>query len=319
MWTMKLWQASMIRLARFRRVTAFAQRPGRLAGLATRFVGGPDPAATLATVRRLRAEGITASLYYLGEYVDDPALVALTVQRLEEMVDELRAAEVDVHVSVDPTQLGLMDSEAACQANVGQVAAAVGRYRAGHDTLMLDMEDAGTTEVTLRLYDLLRSQGLPAAVTVQAYLHRAATDLDRLASAGAWVRWVKGAFAEPATVAARRAAAIDDRYRRGIEALLAPTARQAGCYASFATHDERLVDEVIAIAERVGCGRDGFEFEMLYGVRPQLQRNLARCGYQVRAYVPFGTDWFPYAIRRVGESPRNLRFTIRALARDRDS
>lgn len=311
---MTLWQASMIRLARSSRVTALAQRPGRLAGLATRFVGGADSEAALGTVRRLRAEGITASLYYLGEYVDDPVLVALTVRRLCQAVDALRADGMDVHVSVDPTQLGLLAGAEVCQANVGELAAAVGQFRAGHDTLMLDMEDAATTEVTLQVHDLLRARGLAAAVTVQAYLHRSATDLDRLASAGGWVRWVKGAFAEPATMAARRAAAIDDRYRRGIEVLLAPAARQAGCYASFATHDERMIEEIITTARQVGCGRHEFEFEMLYGVRPQVQRDLASRGYRVRVYVPFGTDWFPYAIRRVGESRRNLRFAVRALA-----
>jgi proline dehydrogenase len=317
-----LWQAAMIRLARSARMRDLAQRQPRMSGLASRFVGGADIGAALATALALRSQGISTSLYYLGEYVEDPEVIAATMSQLRAVTEALASEDLDVSVSVDPTQLGLMISEAACEANVRQLAEAVARARSQHplpgrDAVMLDMEDAGTTEATLRLHGRLRGEGLPVAVTVQAYLHRTAADLRSLAAAGAWVRLVKGAFAEPATIAARQGAQISHRYRRGAAVLLGQQARAAHSYPSFATHDDLIIEELIAMAGAAGWPGDGFEFEMLYGVRPDLQRSLAQRGYRVRVYVPFGADWFPYAVRRVGESPRNLRFAVTAMIRSR--
>ncbi len=316
----KLWQRAMIWMARSGRTCAFVQRQPWMAGLAARFVGGPDIKAVGATALALRAEGISASLFYLGEYVEDLRTVETTVAQLRAAVEVLHAEGLDVNISVDPTQVGLMKSAAACEANVRQVAAAVAHAcspaaRRGHDAVMLDMEDAGTTEVTLGLHDWLREAGLPAAVTIQAYLHRTPGDLDRLRSAGAWVRLVKGAFAEPGAIAARQGAQISRRYRQAAMTLLSRESRLSGCYPSFATHDDQIIEEIIGRAQSQGWAKEEFEFEMLYGVRPDLQRTLTRRGQRVRVYLPFGRDWFPYAIRRVGESPRNLRFIARALAR----
>lgn len=316
----KLWQQAMIRVARSAMLRDLAQRQPWLNGLASRFTGGPDVSAAVAAAGALRADGITASLFYLGEYVRDPEIVAATVRQLRDVAGMLGDAGLDVNVSVDPTQLGLMTSEGACEANLRQVADAVARAcppgaRPGHDAVMLDMEDAGTTEVTLGLHGRLRQESLPVAVTVQAYLHRTESDLQRLVSAGAWIRLVKGAFAEQAAVAARQRAEISARYRHGARALLGSASRDAGCYPSFATHDDRIIEDIIQTARARGWPEDSFEFEMLYGVRPDLQRALARRGYRVRVYLPFGADWFPYAVRRVGESPRNLRFTVTAITR----
>ena len=316
-----LWQRAMIGLARSGRARGFAERQVWLAGLAARFTGGPDAGAAITAARALRAEGISASLFFLGEYIEDPAVVEATVGQLADVAGSLAAAGLDVSLSADPTQLGLMESEAACETNLRRVAAAITAAcqpqaaRPGHDALMVDMEDSGTTAVTLGLHDRLRAAGLPAAVTVQAYLHRTSGDLTRLAAAGAWVRLVKGAFAEPAAIAATRRADITARYRQGALTLLSPQARQAGCCPSFATHDERLITEIASAARDRGWAPDQFEFEMLHGVRPDLQRALARQGHRIRAYLPFGTGWFPYAIRRVGESPRNARFALTALTR----
>ncbi len=317
-----LWQRAMIALARSGRARGFAERQAWLAGLAARFTGGPDVAAALAAARALRAAGISASLFFLGEYVEDPAVVEATIGQLAGAAEALRAAGLDVALSADPTQLGLMESEGACEANLRRAAAAITAACAqapqpGHDALMIDMEDSGTTAVTLALHERLRAGGLPVAVTVQAYLHRTPADLARLAGAGAWVRLVKGAFAEPAAVAATRRAEITCRYQKAALTLLSPEARRAGCYPSFATHDERLITGIIAAARERGWAAGQFEFEMLHGVRPDLQRALARDGHQIRAYLPFGTDWFPYAIRRVGESPRNARFALTAITRQR--
>lgn len=314
----KVWQRAMIRLARSARVSAFAQRQPWLGGLASRFVGGPDAGSAVAAAAALRAGGLSVSLFSLGEYAEDAQVAEATVGQLCLVAEALGTGGLDVHVSADPTQLGLMSSATACEANLRRVADAVARAcpagaRPGHDAVMLDMEDAATTETTLGLHDLLRRDCLPAAVTVQAYLHRSPGDLDRLIAAGAWVRLVKGAFAEPPQIAARRGAEISRRYRQGAAALLSRASREAGCYPSFATHDHNIIEEIITLARNQGWANEDFEFEMLHGVRPDLQHGLARRGYRVRVYLPFGPDWFPYAIRRIGESPRNLRFTLRAV------
>jgi proline dehydrogenase len=178
---------------------------------------------------------------------------------------------------------------------------------------MLDMEDRSVTEFTLQLHDRLRSEGLPVAVTVQSYLHRAGDDIARLAEGGAFVRLVKGAFAEPPRVAVRSQTQIDSRFRQAVATLFSPASLAAGTYPSFATHDDVIIEEIIHTAGEIGWANDQYEFEMLYGVRPELQTELVRRGFKVRLYVPFGHDWFPYAIRRVGESPRNLRFAIGAV------
>src|SRR5262249_4957696 len=159
----------------------------------------------------------------------------------------------------------------ACEAHVRQVAATAAHAcspaaRPGHDALILDMEDAGTTEFTLGLHERLRSEGLPVAVTVQAYLHRIRDDLDRLVSAGAWIRRVKGAFAEPGTIAARCRAAISRRYLEGVMTLLSRRSRDSGCYPSFATQDDRIIELITDTARSQGWRNEDFEFEMLHGV-----------------------------------------------------
>lgn len=309
----------MIRLARSQRVTGFAQRQAWLSGLAGRFVGGPDVDAAVACAEGLARDGIAASVFYLGEYVTDPALIAETVAQLGAVITATAGRRLDVSVSVDPTQIGLMVDTATCTDNASILAQAAreasGQPRQGRDAVMIDMEDAGVTDATLNLYRTLRAEQLPVAVTIQAYLHRTRTDLDGLVEAGAWVRLVKGAFAEPGGVAVRSVPDRDSRYRQAAALLLSRTAREAGVYPAFATHDHRLIEEIITQAEAHDWPRDRYEFELLYGVRPELQRDLARRGHRVRAYLPFGTDWFPYAIRRVGESPRNLRFVAATLTR----
>jgi proline dehydrogenase len=316
---MTVWQEGMIRLARSEKVTAFAQRQPWLSGLAGQFVGGANANDARQSALDLAKDKITASLFYLGEYVTDPVLIAQTVAALKTAVTAAGSESLDVCASVDPTQIGLMIDAKTCTTNARNIAtairAAAPKPRQGHDALMIDMEDASVTNDTLSLYWQLRGEDLPAAITIQAYLHRTRDDLDKLIAAGAWVRLVKGAFAEPAAVAVRTAADRDSRYRQCAAQLLSRTAREAGVYPAFATHDHRLIEEIIAQARAHDWPADAYEFEMLYGVRTELQRELARRGHRVRVYLPFGSDWFPYAIRRVGESPRNLRFVTSAMAR----
>lgn len=309
----------MIRLARSRRVTTLMQSQPRLQGMAHRFVGGTSPSHAVDRAAELHAVGISTSLFFLGEYVTDPDVIAATLVQLTEALTLAAARGLDVCASVDPTQIGLTAGPDTATRNALTLAQAVTeaatRPRHGHDTLMIDMEDASVTDATLALHQTLREAGLPAAITLQAYLHRTHDDLAEVIAHGGWIRLVKGAFAEPATLAAHRPADVDSRYRQAAATLLAPASRDTGTYPAFATHDHRIIDEIATLAEANGWPPDSYEFEMLYGVRPDLQHDLARRGHRIRVYLPFGHDWFPYAIRRVGESARNLRFAATAITR----
>jgi proline dehydrogenase len=169
------------------------------------------------------------------------------------------------------------------------------------------------TDSTLRLFRTLHRDGLPVAVTLQAYLHRTPQDLAMLITTGAMVRLVKGAFAETARHALIRRADIDRAYLDCARRLLSPAAREAGVYPVFGTHDHRMIHRIVAEAKRSGWPQEAFEFEMLYGVRPSLQRSLINEGISLRLYLPYGKDWWPYSVRRVGEHPRNGVLMLRAL------
>ena len=309
-----IWQKSMIALARNGAITRFMHRNAATSRLAGSFVGGKTPAQAAKTAKRMKTEGINISAFYLGEYVDDEATVAQGVTQLMQVMQELAKDNLQLHVSVDPTQIGSVQSLELLHTNAQELATALQRSSSGQrKVLMIDMEDSGVTQLTLDLYHSLSGKGFPVAVTLQAYLHRSKKDLDRLVEQGAMVRLVKGAFAEPASLAATQKDAIDLRFRQAMATLFSPRAKQTGCYPVIASHDKAMIDHAIHLAEKNGWRKNEYEFEMLYGVRDALQRQLAGQGYTMRAYLPFGESWFPYAIRRVGENPANTVFVLRAM------
>jgi proline dehydrogenase len=317
---MRPWQQLMIGLALSSRVERFMQRNAAASQLARQFVAGDTVEAAVATARRLRDEGFRASLFYLGEYVSDPALVELTVAEKTAVAAALGRAGLDVHVSADPTQLGYMIDDATGRANMLRVGRAIAAQpRSGWNCLMLDMEDYGLVERTLALRAALAQAGIPAAQTLQAYLRRSEGDLRALMDGGDGaqpapaVRLVKGAFVDRSARAWPRRRDIDRNYLALAAVMLAPEARAAGFRPVFGTHDERMIRPILALAKQHGWAAADFEFEMLHGVRPALQRQLRDEGWTVRLYLPFGQAWWPYAVRRVGESPRNARLLLRAV------
>jgi proline dehydrogenase len=307
----------MIALATNAPLAEWMQRRAALSAMATRFVGGTRSAEAVARATELKAAGKLASLFYLGEYVDDPALVDVTVAEYERIATALAKTGLDVHISIDPTAVGSMISWDACRNNVIRIGRAIAAAAAAspveHAFLMLDMEDSGTTETTIHLYEDLRSEGLPAAVTLQAYLHTYEKDFVRCIAPGGAIRLVKGAFAEPGTRVATDRAEIDRRYLRSAQLMLSTEARASGFYPIFATHDVPLIRDIRAMARASGWAPGSYEFEMLYGVRPRLQDALVARGERLRLYLPYGQAWWPYAVRRVGENPRNVTMMARAL------
>jgi proline dehydrogenase len=316
---MRLWQRSMIALARNESLKRFMQSRAAMSGLATRFVGGRDVTEAAATSLSSRSKGYNASLYYLGEYVEDVSVIKRSVSELLAITGKLTELKLETHISVDPTQIGYQISEEMCRDNARLIAREIKRVGTGAaapsaDLLMLDMEDSSVTTATIALYELLRRESLPTAVTLQAYLFRSEADLKRIVQSGGAVRLVKGAFAENDDIAFTRRSEIDRNYLRLARSMLSAEARSTNFYPAFATHDAGLIDEIVNIASREGWKQGEYEFEMLFGVRRDLQEKLVQRGQRLRLYIPFGRDWWPYAVRRVGESLRNAKFLLRAVA-----
>ncbi len=313
----RLWQSWMIALARSPRVTRWVQSNRAAASLARRFVGGADVAAAIAVTRELEKSGFAASLYYLGEYVEDPAIVTENGRQKIAAAEQLQAAHLPIHISVDSTQLGYaIDDAAGAQlalkigARIRELGAAGGRP----PVLMLNMEDAGYVDRILDLRNRLLAAGVPVAQTLQAYLKRSAADLAPIIASGGMVRLVKGAFADRGPHAFQGRDEIDGNYLALARMMLAPEAKARGFRPVFGTHDDKLMPQIREIARANGWKPGEYGFEMLYGVRPELQRQLRDAGEQVRLYLPFGRDWWPYAVRRIGESPRNFMLLARTLA-----
>lgn len=319
MWTgaRKAWQRTMIALARSARTKAFMQSNRPASFLASKYVAGDAPvAAAEKAARLLREKGFRASLYYLGEYVDTRELVRENVANELKAVEALRAVGLDIHISVDPTQIGHQISPSIARENAEIVAEAVraaGRAAEGVNCLMLDMEDRQVTDATIALHDGLRARGLPVALTLQAYLRRTALDLKRQIETGSKVRLVKGAFAEAVEIAFQGDLDIKHNFRELIYQMFSPHARNRGFYPIVATHDTSLHDLAIGLARKHGWQPGQYEFELLLGVRSSIAASLARRGERVRLYLPFGRDWWPYAIRRIGENPASAILLGRSL------
>ncbi|MCD0497053.1 proline dehydrogenase family protein [Achromobacter sp. MY14] len=326
---MSIFQRTTIALARSPAMGRAMRAVAARTSLAQRFVGGADVDTAVRTALRLRdTHGIRASLFYLGEYVADPAAIEHNVSQAIRACGVLGAAGLDVHVSVDPTAIGYMASDALGEANarrIGQAlrqaagpgtAQAVGQAAgAGQNWMVLDMEDAGIRERTCALHRSLLEAGLPAGLTLQARRRRTPEDLAWAIRQHTSLRLVKGAFPERALDHAGRDR-IDHAYLDAAAIMLSREAREAGFYPVFGTHDDRLAGAIMALARERGWSPDAFEFEMLYGVRPDWQLALRGLGYNVRVYLPFGGDWWPYAIRRVGENPGNAWLLARSLKAD---
>jgi len=306
----------MAALARSQPVAGFMQANRFTRGMASRFVGGDSAAAALSKSIGLSARGVAISLNYLGEYLTSPAAIEENVAQIETAVGLLGSSALDVHVSIYPTQIGYALSAPLGEANGLRIARLLaaqppsGRRR----LLMLDMEDFPLVQPTLDLRARLARSGCPTAITMQAYLHRTGRDLhDLVADGAAAIRLVKGAFAERRERAWTARADVDREYLAQAAYLLSAEARSGGLYPIFATHDEAMIRAVAAIAARNLWRPEEYEFEMLYGVRPPLQRQIVSQGRRLRLYVPFGTEWWPYTMHRIGENPANARLVLSAL------
>ena len=282
--------------------------------LALRYVAGETLDQGLMVTRASAVNGKAVTLDYLGESVTAEAEARKAAEVYIDACQQLAAEELaaGAGISVKPTQMGLSFDPELCRKLLGQVAAAAG---AASLHLTLDMEGSDVTEATVRLVETLHAEGHHhTGCAVQSYLHRTEADVARLSQldgGGASLRLCKGAYAEPDSVAYQRRREVDAAYARQADYLL-----QHGTYPRFATHDDALIDHIRNSAARWQVPRQDFEFQMLHGVRSSLQDALVRDGYRVTVYVPFGSQWYPYFMRRLAERPKNVIFFLRSL-RDR--
>jgi len=275
---------------------------------AARFVAGETLDQCVAVLRQLNDAGLHANTTLLGEAIEDAAGVAAVVSEYEQILERLVAEGLRANVALKLTHLGLSLDEELAYANVDRL---VSRAQRLGTSIRIDMEQSAFVDATLRIYERLRAAGHEAVGTVlQSYLYRTPADLERLLPLAPNLRIVKGAYLESAEIAFPQKADVDRAYLELVERAL-----RGGAYVAVATHDEAIIDAVRAFAEREALGRDRFEFQMLYGVRPALQRSLAAEGYKVLVATPFGPDWYPYLMRRLAERPANLGFFARSLVR----
>jgi proline dehydrogenase len=240
--------------------------------------------------------------------VSDAAGAQAAADEYLQSIKRIRETGIDTTVTVKPTQLGLGFDKGACIDHLRILAA---EAEAIGTRVEIDIEQSEYVADTLDLYRLLRSDFPTLRLAIQAYLRRTPSDLEAMAEVPPRVRLVKGAYAESPEVAFQKKTEIDAQYRFITDWLF-----DKGADPAIASHDGKLIEHAIAAAERADAGKQGFEIQMLYGIRREYQEQLARDGYRVRVYVPFGSAWYPYLMRRIAERPANLRFFIRAAVRD---
>ena len=290
-----------------RRLRRIVGRYGMRLG-AARFVAGETLEECVPVLRRLNEDGLHANTTLLGEEIPTPEGAAAAVAAYEEILDRLAAERLRANVALKLTHLGLSFDEEIAFANVQRLVAHAGTLGL---FIRIDMEQSAFVEPTLRTYERLRAAGHEnVGVVLQAYLYRSPDDLQRILPLEPNVRIVKGAYLEPPEIARPEKRDVDVAYVRLVE-----TGLRAGAHVAVATHDERIIRHVQAFTKREGIARERFQLQMLYGVRPALQRSLAAQGYKVLVATPFGPDWYPYLLRRLAERPANLLFFVRNLVR----
>jgi proline dehydrogenase len=304
-----LFKGTLLYLANRRPVQRMIMRHDLLRGLAQRYVAGEELADGMAVAATLNTQGLLVSLDYLGESVTNETAARRAAAAYVEALEAIALDDVDGHISLKLTQLGLDVSRELC---VAQLRSILERARELDIFVRIDMESSAYTERTLEVHQELWDAGFRnVGIVLQAYLYRTEADVERAIEQGVQVRLCKGAYLEPPRVAFADKAAVDANFARLMERLLLH-----GTHPAIATHDEQLVRQAQELAQGAQLSPESFDFEMLFGVRRDLQLRLARDGYGVRVYLPYGQEWYPYLVRRLAERPANIGFFVRSLVQE---
>ncbi len=275
--------------------------------LSERLIAGEILAEALIVAKRVNSEGISVTLDHLGENVTSAEEAAAFRDEYIRALEQIHAAGLDANVSIKLTQFGMDLGEEICRDNVdrlAQVAAGLNNF------VRVDMESSAYTDRTLRLVTALHARHNAVGAVIQAYLRRSGADVEQLCRLGIRVRLCKGAYLEPPTVAFERKADVDGNFVRLMKILL-----ESGVYPAIATHDEAIITETERFVASRNISPSSFEFQMLYGIRRDIQRRLVSQGFRLRLYIPYGKAWYPYFMRRLAERPANLLFLLRNLLR----
>lgn len=298
-------KSSLLYLSRSERLKKLLTRFSAFNKVTSRFVAGEDAEEAVNAIRVLNGKGLGASFDHLGEAIKSKAETANEVREYLRILDLVKQTGIDSNVSVKLTQLGLDVNPELCYENVRTIVEAAARL---DNFVRIDMEDSDKTDRTIQIFKRLRNDFENVGIVIQAYLHRSVDDVVDLIARQARIRLCKGAYDEPASVAFPKKADVDANFVKLARMLLESTA-----YHGIATHDVNMIEAVKQFAKERSIGPDRFEFQMLYGVRRDLQEELVSEGYRVRVYVPYGRHWYPYFVRRLAERPANIWFVLKNL------
>lgn len=300
-------RSTLLKLSENKKFGSWVISNGITRRMARRFVAGEKLEEAVAAVRRCNGAGMMASLDYLGENVSSTSGAQRSRDEYLAIFENIAQENLQANVSCKLTQLGLDINGEFC---TGLVLSIVERAASFDNFLRIDMEGSAYTQRTIELVKRVRARNPAVGTVIQSYLYRSEKDVGELLSSGCRIRLCKGAYKEPEDIAFPRKADVDANYLRLMKILLS-----SGFYHAIATHDPKMIAATIRHAATKGVSKDDFEFQMLYGVRTDLQRRLVKDGYRVRIYIPFGSDWFPYFMRRLAERPANVGFILRNLIR----
>ena len=305
-------RAFFVRLSENQSLRSFAERSSLGRRVSGRFVAGTEIADAVRATQAINRAGMSVSIDNLGENVTNPAEARHSAQLYHQILDAIIANQLNANISLKLTHMGLdVDEQLAREIVIGLVAKAASMTPPGF--IRVDMEGSPYTQRTLDfVHELHRIPGNANSVgtVIQSYLKRSESDVEKLLAEKIRIRLCKGAYKESADIAFAAKSEVDANYVKLMKILM-----KSGVYHGLATHDENIVRQAQAFAAAEKLSRDSFEFQMLYGIRRDLQQSLVREGWRVRVYIPFGSEWYPYFMRRLGERPANVLFIARNLLR----
>jgi proline dehydrogenase len=300
-------KAILLYLSRQKGIQDFMINFGVTRRVVERFVSGEELEDGLNAAKKVNSEGAIATLDHLGEEVSEPAEAIGATKVYLNALDQIKQNGVDTNVSVKPTQVGLKIDKELCEQNFAKIIERAKKY---DNFVRMDMEGSDCTEDTLEVFKSLRKKYDEVGIVIQSYLYRSERDVDQVLKLGGRIRLCKGAYKEPREIALPKKRQVDENFLKLMQKMLL-----SGIYHGIATHDEKLIEKTKGFAQKNNVPKDRFEFQLLYGIRTQLQHELVKEGYNVRIYIPFGRQWYPYFMRRLAERPANLFFLLKNFFR----
>jgi len=300
-------KAILLYLSRQKGIRDFMMNFGVTRRVVDRFVSGEELEDGLNTVKKVNSEGAIATLDHLGEEVSEPSEAIAATEVYLNALDQIKDNGVDTNVSVKPTQVGLKIDMKLCEQNFAKI---IERAKKHDNFVRMDMEGSDCTQDIFEVFKTLRKKYDNVGIVVQSYLYRTERDVGEVLKLGGRIRLCKGAYKEPKEIAFPKRQQVDENFVKLMEKML-----KSGVYHGIATHDEKLIEKTKQFAQKNNIPKDRFEFQLLYGIRSELGRKLINEGYNVRIYIPFGREWYPYFMRRLAERPANLFFFLKNFFR----